>query len=405
VTSHASNPAPIAGTGRRRRYARWLLAAAATFLTLLLVEIGLRLAGLRYGDMYVPDPYCGSRLRAGYQGWFTREGSAYIRINSQGLRDEEHSIRRGDDLLRIAVLGDSFAEALQVPREQTFWHVLEQRLNDSGLLASRQAEVINFGVSGYGTAQEFQMLRHYVWAYDPQIVVLAFYPGNDVQNNSKELEPDGARPFFHLRDGKLVRDDSFREHPVYVASQEYYAGWRSTVFGSSRLLQFVREAYRRVRSRASQGGDGGPNQPARDAFREPADERWQTAWNITDQLLLEMANECRTHGAQLLVAVVSQDALVHPDQAVRRTFLAQTGTADGRYPQQRIAAIARRGGFPVLDLTPPLLDYARQHQTPVHGFSNASPGFGHWNADGHRVAGERLADAVLKLLPAGAVGD
>jgi hypothetical protein len=221
VTSHASNPAPIAGTGRRRRYARWLLAAAATFLTLLLVEIGLRLAGLRYGDMYVPDPYCGSRLRAGYQGWFTREGSAYIRINSQGLRDEEHSIRRGDDLLRIAVLGDSFAEALQVPREQTFWHVLEQRLNDSGLLASRQAEVINFGVSGYGTAQEFQMLRHYVWAYDPQIVVLAFYPGNDVQNNSKELEPDGARPFFHLRDGKLVRDDSFREHPVYVASQEY----------------------------------------------------------------------------------------------------------------------------------------------------------------------------------------
>ena len=69
--------------------------------------------------------------------------------------------------------------------------------------------MINFGVSGYGTAQELLTLRHYVWDYSPDIVLMAFLPGNDVRNNSKELEPEKLRPFFRLRDGELELDRSF----------------------------------------------------------------------------------------------------------------------------------------------------------------------------------------------------
>ena len=64
-------------------------------------------------------------------------------------------------------------------------------------------EVINFGVSGFGTIQEWQMLEHYVGDYAPDLVLLAFLPGNDVRNNSRQLESDHRRPFAELNDGKL----------------------------------------------------------------------------------------------------------------------------------------------------------------------------------------------------------
>jgi len=54
-------------------------------------------------------------LRPGAEGWWSKEGGAYVRINNGGLRDREHAKAKPTNALRIAVLGDSYAEALQVP--------------------------------------------------------------------------------------------------------------------------------------------------------------------------------------------------------------------------------------------------------------------------------------------------
>jgi GDSL-like Lipase/Acylhydrolase. len=115
--------------------------------------------------------------------------------------------------LRVAVLGDSFTEAIHVPVEQTFWSKLERKLGNCEAVKGRKnVEVINFGVQGYSTAQELMMLRKKVWDYSPDIVILAFFIGNDVINNSPKLEYDRYRPFFaYDASGKLVPDMSFRQ--------------------------------------------------------------------------------------------------------------------------------------------------------------------------------------------------
>ncbi len=59
-------------------------------------------------------------------------------------------------------------------------------------------EIINFGVSGYGTAQELQILRHRVWDYSPDMIILAFLTGNDVRNNSRALQRDDRMPYYGL---------------------------------------------------------------------------------------------------------------------------------------------------------------------------------------------------------------
>ena len=88
---------------------------------LAVMEIGLRVLGLSYPAFMVLDPVRGNSLFPGAKGWQIKEGKAYVRINRHGLRDREYSQTKTLGTLRIAVLGESLAEARQVPRENAFW--------------------------------------------------------------------------------------------------------------------------------------------------------------------------------------------------------------------------------------------------------------------------------------------
>src|SRR5438094_952807 len=101
------------------------LLIGGTATGLIVVEIFMRLAGLTYPLLYRPAPFCGSALREGAEGWYRGETKNYIRINQAGLRDREHQVRKPPGTLRIAVLGDSYAEAFQIPMEQAFWWILQ----------------------------------------------------------------------------------------------------------------------------------------------------------------------------------------------------------------------------------------------------------------------------------------
>jgi hypothetical protein len=70
-----------------------------------------------------------------------------VRVNSAGLRDREHSIDRPEGVYRIAVLGDSYAEAMQVDIKDTFWWLLQEKLTRCAYQPGKRVEVINFGVS------------------------------------------------------------------------------------------------------------------------------------------------------------------------------------------------------------------------------------------------------------------
>jgi hypothetical protein len=204
---------------KRRWASNLLLIAGGLLVGLLLTEAGLRLAGYSYPNFYMTDASRGVALRAGAEGWWRREGEAYIRINSDGLRDREHERQKPPNTVRIAVLGDSYAEALQVPVEKTFWAVMERELQQCASFKGQKVEVINFGVSGYGTALELITLREKVWAYAPDIVLLAVTTGNDIGDNSRALKGGEDIPYFVHRDGRLVLDDSYLQSQTFRLRQ------------------------------------------------------------------------------------------------------------------------------------------------------------------------------------------
>ncbi|HXO19587.1 MAG TPA: SGNH/GDSL hydrolase family protein [Thermoanaerobaculia bacterium] len=402
----------------RARLGKLLLLAASAALTLGLAEAALRLAGISYPNFYRPDPERGWSLQPGAEGWWRKEGSAPVRINSDGLRDREHALAKPPGTVRIAVLGDSCAEALQVPVEATFWHLLEARLAacpTCRTLAGRPVEVLNFGVSGYGTAQELLTLRGQVWKYRPDIVLLAFYTGNDVRNNERALEQDPLRPYFVLAASpgssagpRLTLDDSFRRSSGYELRRSGPARLLYGVFNRSRLLQLAKRAKSALDDRVGAWkARRVTTQPIEElgldnaVYSPPATPEWRAAWEVTEAMLREMSAEVRAKGARFGIVTLSDGIQVHPDPARRRAFERQLGLTTLFYPDERIREVGKAAGIPVLNLAPALAEYAARTGRFLHGFPNTAPGEGHWNAEGHRQASRLMAPWLCQVLSAG----
>ena len=390
---------------RTRRFARALAHRAGAIilglgLGLIVCEVGLRVMGIGYPVFYRPDQYCGASLREGAEGWYRGETKNYIRISSQGLRDREHSVAKPAGTYRIAVLGDSFTEAFHVHPEEAFWSVMEREMAPAMAKEGRTVEVINFGRGGYGIAQELLTLRHRVWSFSPDLVILAFFAGNDVRNNSRLLNREDRIPYFVHGEGGLVLDDSFLAW--YRSRQGPLAELYYSLLNYSRVLQafkagrYALARYEMLLQRRDLARSSGLDEFGLDSivYREPRDENWKEAWSVTEDLLRTMNTEVTQHGASFLVVTLSTGDQVYPDSNRRKSLANQLEVADLFYPERRIKSLGKREGFAVLNLAPPLQSYADQTGIYLHGFG-AQIGTGHWNKEGHRIAGILIAKTLL----------
>ncbi|HEV2913295.1 MAG TPA: SGNH/GDSL hydrolase family protein [Pyrinomonadaceae bacterium] len=396
---------------------RLLLVLAGLITGLLMVEIALRIEGYSYPNFYTTDADRGVALRARIEGWYRREGLNYVRINSDGLRDREHPKAKPPNTLRIAVIGDSYAEALQVPQENAFWAVLEQKLQQCRKFEDYRVEVINFGVSGYGTAQELITLRTKVWDYAPDIVLLAVCTANDITDNSRALKKTDI-PYFVYRDGdQLTLDNSFRDAAGFRLQNSALNRSGRWLRDRLRFVQAIGEAAFAIKTyiirRRAQSSPTAINSVAPEAsaqtqpdaprseelgldnliYSEPVDPVWKDAWRVTEGLIRLMRDEVENRGAKFLVVTLSNAIQVHPDAQGRKAFMQRIGATDLFYPDRRIEAFCEREGIPVLSLAPSLQSYAERQKIFLHGF-DGNIGNGHWNSAGHALAGELIAQKI-----------
>lgn len=432
---------------------RIAVVAASVVVALLIFELFLRVIGFTYPVFYQPDEVRGYSLRPDMEGLYTKEGRAFVRINSDGLRDREHSKQKPPGTFRIAVVGDSYAEAFQVEQEKAFWSVLERELQGCPAFVGRRVEVINFGVSGYGTAQELLTLRAKVWDYSPDVVLLAVTTNNDVLDNSRALKLTDEIPYFVLDGDALKLDNSFRDAAAFRLRDSALNRLGRWLRDHLRFVQAIHAAQAALKSRldawrasraakkneqtaatqadsnspvaptvsnspganSQANGDAGAHdsqQQGRDArraatemqteaptdelgaanviYREPSDDVWRDAWRVTEKLMATMNSEVKSHGARFYVVTLSNGIQVFPDAAARQAFEQRLGVRDLFYAERRFDALGQSEGFPVFNLAPGLQAYADEHRVFLHGFGREL-GNGHWNEEGHRVAGEMLA--------------
>jgi hypothetical protein len=99
---------------------------------------------------------------------------SYTEINSFGMRDEEFDIDSIRSLYKIAVIGDSHAYSTSVKNmAETFPSQLEKYLNRN--IGQRIVKVLNFGVPGYNTSQELEVLKTKALMFEPKMVILQYF--------------------------------------------------------------------------------------------------------------------------------------------------------------------------------------------------------------------------------------
>ncbi len=373
---------------------RVLAISGGLAFALVFVEIALRVLGVSFQDFYKADPVRGVAHRPEARGWFRREGRQYIVINRDGFRDREHPSKKSPGTYRIAVLGDSFTEGLQVRLEDTFGAVIERELATCANFRARSVEVFNFGVSNYGTAQELLTLRDRVWQTEPDLVLLAFFSGNDVWDNSRELKRDPELPYFRIENDKLVLDDSFKDSARQRAENSRVRVAIKWLVESSRLLQVVRQAWgvwKNGQGQASVEADEfAASEAQRQLYGEPTDPAWQSAWKVTDRLLRTIHDEARQHGARFAVVTLTNGVQVYPDPQRVESFCRKLEVPDLDAPDRKLQEFGKADGFEVLNLAPEFRRQARENHEFFHGFP-PNLGQGHWNEQGHKLAGRLIA--------------
>ena len=384
-----------------------LLFAALVFLAIpVFGEFALRMAGVHFdAQLYAPDRERGWKLRPGASGFVSTETRQLIHVNSNGFHDEERSHEKPANTIRIAVLGNSWTEALQVPIEKTYTSVLQQKLNSDPCFPGKRVEVLNFGVAGYSTGQELLTLQQEVWNYHPDFVLLAFYPARDIANNVRELnnalDPERS-PYFVYRDGVLVLDDSFRSlpalQPQQIALQDvgYRLNQHVEVLQAINALQRfakVRVGMAAARQRAE---NSGVDSLEFTIYAPPAIPAMQTAWDVTERLLLAMRDEVAAHGAEFRIVTLATRPQVIPDPAKRTELMRKLGVSDLSYADHRIQQLGKNAGIVVISLGPPLSAYAEEHRVFINGFNKTNWGAGHWNETGHRLAAEAIASDLCQ---------
>lgn len=388
----------MAARPRPALWKRVVLMLVSTLFSLGIAEVAVRALGITDPVFRETDPVLGWRPVAGADGWWTREGRARVVITEYGFRGV--AVPPGEPApgtLRIAVVGDSYIEARQVALEDSFGALLE---SDLGGCVPARVEVLAFGVSGFGTAQEYLLYRERIAAYHPDVVVLALLTGNDIADNQPDLRPgEGPSPYISVgADGGLVVDESFRDTELFQMRS-----------ADSGLLWFRRHS-QLVRALYSIGGHGdgasrGELGLSDEIYAAPATDLWRDAWARTEAIVARYARDVREDGGRFVVVTLSNAIQVDPDPDVRERYRETVQSDDLFYPDERIAAAGARDGYPVLSLAPPLLRYAEAHHAWLHGFPNTTMGTGHWNELGHRVAAEETSRWLCRQLVPGAAED
>lgn len=176
-------------------------------VALLFAEGIMYTAGLGEEEIFRLDKEIGFKHIPNKRIYWKQEGpGVYSHFDSDGMREPNLQIAKPAGTYRIAVLGDSLVEGLQSPIEKTFGYRIGENLSKK---LNRPIEVLNFGNSGYSTAQEYLQLKK-VWKYSPDLVLLGYSNRDIFENWSPPDETiSNVRPYaLHLPNSHLVVDNS-----------------------------------------------------------------------------------------------------------------------------------------------------------------------------------------------------
>ncbi len=358
-----------------------LLALASMVLVVFVAEVFLRLLWPQNLNITQLDDELRFELKPGITSILERQDfNTMVAISSQGLRDREYSLQKPEGVYRVAIVGDSFTFGFGVEQNETFTEILEKSLNGRG---NKRYEVMNFGVSAYGTEQEYLVIRKKVLTFNPDMVIVAFYL-NDVKENVKYN-------LFSVEDGMLKQAET---KPVTsIQRLRNFISWHSHLYSLFYFSVIERDALSSLLIRSHI-----INAPVADPgvdfdkliYARNKSEEYDLAMSKTVMLLKEMHGELTRMNVSFAIMLIPTKEQVYDQEMTK--FLIQRGLLakdiDRTKVQRNISNALQKESIPIIDMLGPLREHADEDRLyfPIDG---------HWTPRGHDIAAQELEHEIV----------
>jgi lysophospholipase L1-like esterase len=398
---------------------RTLMSGVRGWLARLLVLLAATTVALKVGDLalgWLRNTEQRHLLRLPANASFRHQSTEFdytYTANSLGLRGPERPLAKPAGTRRIAVIGDSQVAGFGVADEEVLTVRLEKLLNADSKTAT---EVINVGRTGSSTIREYDLYRLIARRFSPDIVVLAFFLGNDLREVVEEHDQDELRRWhpqgFVRRAAYGLCPNIYLELALLKLSAEQRASLQPQ--DDDDILAIIRRecaargadftaaesAYRRLPPEVREGLAQGKMRQQQiipacyDPGRlrrslAPDDAYFDRAWPRVKRHLDLLHEAVTSDQAQLVLLIIPDGSQV--DRPTHEFTAAigydvdpawLTGTCRTR---EAVLAWSRSAGVPVLDLT----EVFRQSETPLYYTQD-----GHFNHAGHQRTAELLTECL-----------
>jgi lysophospholipase L1-like esterase len=315
------------------------------------------------------DETIGYRFAPGLKLRIPHEGGGYlVRTNQEGFRCDHDVTARKRRTHRVLVFGDSYTAGDGVSNGKRYSDVLEQSLGDT--------EVLNFGLSGSGTDQQYLVFRQYAKQLEYDALVIGVLVENIKRNTAQYREWFGRageslcvpKPWF-----ELSSDAELNLKGVPVPRPYKKAQTPSSRFSTTHLSSSARRMVNRL-------GPDFKDWLQRVTRLQPLPEYGRAdheSWKLMQAILAKWVSEI-----DVPVVVAAIPVYQYVDE-----------TASYKHVRERFDELAELTGVPVYHVLTDLLPYPAETRRAFRFRIDC-----HLTPLGHQVVGEALAKIVAPLL-------
>jgi len=315
--------------------------------------------------------------------YWAKEGFSNGSMNRYGWHAPAFDLDSGKR--RVAVIGDSFVQAVSVASDENMGARLDAMAGD--------ISVLTLGRSAIGPAHYLELLRYAAERFAPQEAVIVLYVGNDFS----DLDPvrRGRKPARYLYLGKDLKPLDARPQELFRARLAF--NHRPAIlslpeilrsrFLLPKVLKTITRAARQPQERKSEGLGEELVALGLDptVFEVPHTPDVALLFELAETILAECQAEAARHGIRLRLVTIPFFPASFYDKLLPGDF-------DLDAPERRIVAFARARGIDIL----PLGERMRQDGLEQAGIRRLYfNGTGHFTRAGHEYAAKAMAHAFF----------
>lgn len=360
---------------------------------LLLMEGCLRLfgdllpEGLRYraglarfhaqmDGIYVPDPYLWHKSVPGIDRTITGHPDYDFHVQTHALGYDGIGFRDDgiNDASPIIALGDSFTWGDGIDNDKIWVERLEV---ESG------RDVVNLGMSGYGSQQILRLLQTYGLPLKPRLILWGFFPNDFNDSGHFAWREETGRLAKQAPEPKPWTETLDRELRIYSVAYTWLVSpfeepddneeYERLYYTDNTLnLSFVLRSYWGKRL-------------------DPTDKYTGPGLVYTQQALAEAQTAANQLNAELVVLLFpSKEQVYWP---IVSTLVDNAADFKVNWPHDEVKAWCQANGVRFLDLTPAFAKHAAQGEQLYYRFD------AHWNEAGHELAAQTIRQYLAENTP------